>query len=268
MKAFLSVIAYMLLLVAGAVVVLGGLNAAFDLNLGLGIGGTELELMPDFVGNLGLAAILVVLAGLFEFLSNPKRVFSWIKAHKPHTAAIVAALVGGSYLGLMALMGGSLGMAVESNNVDKVKSLLSKEQYQVSELNPHLYQALKRGHLDMARALIEGGADINQQSGEQTTSLLGSAVTFFPKEAVELLLDLKADPNRVDSYGRTPAMMLVLYRTSNVPTESDAERTALFAKVVESGTDLSIKESTGKTLLEVAKEHGVQAYVDYLEGRK
>jgi hypothetical protein len=257
----------MLLLVAGAVLVLGGLNACFDLSLGLGIGGTDIELMPDFAGNAGLSAILLAMAGLFEFLSDPKKVATWVKTHKPHAAAILTALVGGAYLGVMALVGGPLGMAVESNDVVKASALMGEGSYPSETLNPHLYQALRRGHLEMAEALIAGGADVNHLSVEEKTPLLASAVTFFPKAAVEFLLERKADPNHLDRYGRTPAMLLVLYRKSNVPQESDSERLALFQELVESRTDLSIEAADGKTLLDMAREQKVQAYVDYLESK-
>ncbi len=265
MKAFFSLIANALLLVSALVVVLGAINSVFGLSLGISIGGSDVSLLPDFFGNLGLAAVLLLLAGIFEFLSDPKKLFYWVKRHKVQTAVGLVVLCSLAYMTLFSLMGGAVGMAVESNDVAKIKTLLAEKKYAPEELNPHLYQALKAGHLEMARALIEGGADINMQSGEQDTPLLGSAVVFFPKPAVELLLELKADPNRVDRLGRSPAMLLVLYRWSSSPKETEADNLILFQKLVEGGTSLSHQESTGKSLLDVAKGQKATAYIEYLE---
>ena len=174
---------------------------------------------------------------------------------------------GALFFGVMQLAGGPLGFAVEAGDTGKVVKILAENNYSSDTLNPHFYQALKQGRIDMAEALHQAGAEANHVSGEFDTPLLSSAITWFPAESVKALIEWKADPNKVDSMGRTPAMILVLYRSGNFPQESPETRVELLKALVAAGADLSTVSGDGKSVLELARDNGRdEAVLRFLEG--
>lgn len=67
-----------------------------------------------------------------------------------------------------------------------------------------LHFAARDGQLLAARALIEGGADVNQGSGADSSTPLVMAISSGHYELGKLLLDHGADPNRANDDGLTP----------------------------------------------------------------
>jgi cytochrome c len=63
-----------------------------------------------------------------------------------------------------------------------------------------LYQAVRRGHLEAAKFLIERGADANADEKAGRVSPLMAAVTKAKVELIELLLASGADPNTQSDY--------------------------------------------------------------------
>jgi ankyrin repeat protein len=59
-----------------------------------------------------------------------------------------------------------------------------------------------KGYEEMARILIEAGADVNARNGMGGTCLI-FAVTFNREGIAKLLIDRGADTNAVDSQGQT-----------------------------------------------------------------
>lgn len=264
MSAFLSIIAVGLLIAGVLTLIAGGLNSMFGWSLGLGIGGFDIELAPDLATNVALALTLFLLAGVFEILAQPKKVLTWTKAHKGLTATLLVFSVGGIFWGVMNLAGGPLGFAVEAGDTEKVQALLSEKSYAAEELNPHLYQALKKGRLDLARVLMEGGADVNHVSGEFRTPLLSSAMTWFPRDSVELLLEEEVDVNRTDSLGRTPALLLVMYRSGNFPQETEQDTLAILARLKEKGADMTLSAQDGTTVKSYAEQRKFSGVINWL----
>lgn len=264
MKPFLKWVAKLIFVAAGLVGALGALNHLFALDLGLIVGGSQFALFPELEGNLFVAALLALVSAFLAFCSEPTKVLRWIKMHPGATFGALVVAGAFLYLGATQIAGGPLELAVETRNLSKVKSLLAKESFLPEELNPLLYQTLKRGHTEMALALLEGGAEINSRSGEFETPLLSAAVTWFPKDSVHLLLDLKADPNHLDSLGRNPAMLLVLYRSTSVTQEGRDERLALFERLLSAGTDIHHRAQDGTTLHSLASAHADQEYLEHL----
>ena len=74
-----------------------------------------------------------------------------------------------------------------------------------------LHYAARQGHLEIARALLDAGADVNHVSdGDRSTPLLVAAINGHYDLAMELLAN-GADPNLESAAGATP-----LYATINV----------------------------------------------------
>ena len=264
MSAFLSVMAVGLFIAGVLTLVAGGLNSVFGWSLGLGIGGFDIELAPDFATNVALAVALFLLAGIFEVLAQPKKALSWIKTHKALTATLLALSAGGLIWGVMSIAGGPLGFAVEAGDTEKVQALLAEKNYSAQELNPHLYQALKKNKPDLARVLIEGGADVNHTSGEFQTPLLSSAMTWFPRESVDLLLAQNVEVNKTDSMGRTPALLLVMYRSGNFPQETEQNTVEILARLKEKGADLNLSAQDGTTVKSYAEQRKFTQVLNWL----
>ena len=64
-----------------------------------------------------------------------------------------------------------------------------------------LLYAARDGQLDAARALVEGGADVNQGNSEEKTTPLLMAIINGHYDLAKMLLDHKADPNLANVWG-------------------------------------------------------------------
>jgi ankyrin repeat protein len=74
-----------------------------------------------------------------------------------------------------------------------------------------LLYAARDGQIDAARALIEGGADVNQSNAEEKTTPLVMAIINGHFDLGKMLLDYGADPNLANTWGLAP-----LYATIDV----------------------------------------------------
>lgn len=74
-----------------------------------------------------------------------------------------------------------------------------------------LLYAARDGQIDAARALIEGGADVNQGNAEERTTPLLMAIINGHYDLGKMLLDQGADPNQVNIWG-----LAALYATIDV----------------------------------------------------
>ncbi len=92
-----------------------------------------------------------------------------------------------------------------------VRALSSTEQIGVQGGMTALHYAAREGHIEAARMLLEGGADIDQPSGgDQTTPLL-AAVINGNYDLAKMLVDAGADVNMVSDDGVGP-----LFATLNI----------------------------------------------------
>lgn len=96
--------------------------------------------------------------------------------------------------------------AVASGNAEAVKQHIAAGT-NINEKDPFggsspLISAAVFGKTDIAKILIDGGADINFQNNEGSTAL-HSAAFFCRPEIVKMLLDKKADKTIKNKYGAT-----------------------------------------------------------------
>lgn len=96
--------------------------------------------------------------------------------------------------------------AVRKGDLSTVKAMLA-EGFNPDQAylfgNTLLKDAAYKGHLEVARALIAAGANVNVHS---TTTALNQAAFHGHAEVVRLLLKSGADVNRADEMFRTPLM--------------------------------------------------------------
>jgi ankyrin repeat protein len=100
----------------------------------------------------------------------------------------------------------SIHQAVLAKNYDKVKKSIKKghvNQLDQSGFTPLLYAVGKQGDLQMARILLENGANPNSHTRIGRVSCLHRAVLAGNAEIVKLLLEFGADSTAVDLDDRT-----------------------------------------------------------------
>lgn len=112
---------------------------------------------------------------------------------------------------------------------------------QVQEsLKENLYREMSR-MAQMARLLIENGADVNRES-TLGTPLTNAVTNAWNMEIVEMLLKAGADPNRQDKNGQTPLFYAAAGGNDDI-----------VALLLKSGADPDIKDNAGKVYLDVEK---------------
>jgi hypothetical protein len=148
-----------------------------------------------------------------------------------------------------------------------------------------LHQAILRNHAEIARELVEAGANVDQPDGGQRTPL-HLAVERNNAELVAFLLAKKARPNEHDRIGWTPlhhaaakdrvaVARALIDGGADVKTLSARGGTALHeaaasggAEMIErllaAGVDPRVVSQTGVTALDLAREYGNAAALERL----
>ncbi|SDU12603.1 ankyrin repeat domain-containing protein [Halopseudomonas salegens] len=168
---------------------------------------------------------------------------------------------------------------------------------QPNQVNKPLAFAAAYGNLEVVKLILEGGADINGQVAYGDTALI-KAVEHDNWDVATYLIEQGADVNQPNAFGvspfigfcalgRTDLVQLALAKGGKVNahfahrTEQNQGKrnyTALQAAVaygktdvvqilLEHGGDPTIRDQTGKTSLELAREKGHADIVDLFEGR-
>ena len=106
-----------------------------------------------------------------------------------------------------------------------------------------LYEAAREGNAGRVHALLDGGADPNQQSEGSTT--LTAAAAAGQADVVKLLLDRGADPNLLNEAGFSPLFGAV--RSDDLPT---------VLVLLEHGADPGLWRERGISALGEAAFHG------------
>ena len=104
--------------------------------------------------------------------------------------------------------------AAERNDITTVEQLLQRPLDPNLEDHRHrtpLFTAATKGSFDVARLLLEAGADKDKGSGSFESTPLCMATMQGHVEIVRVLLEAKADTERHDTHGRCPAVMAAFY---------------------------------------------------------
>jgi hypothetical protein len=253
------------LFLAAAMTLIGGLlNTFLGLSLALSAGGSSTPFPSDVVSTMACAGVLAFLGAGAWGVANFSTLVSFGRRRPGVVLASLFAFLSCLYGAYFALAGGTLGLANENNDGEAVRRALEQGGVPQEELDGHLYQALKAGRLESAKALLAGGADPNHLTPEGRATLLVDGVVFFPKEAVLLLLDSGADPNREDTLGRTAAHTLLLYRFEFRSGETEDNVLEILRALGEYGADLKKPNREGKTPLDLAQSSGLKSVAGWL----
>jgi tankyrase len=147
--------------------------------------------------------------------------------------------------------------AAKSGDVDSVKrwvncindSCTSDNQ---PRFTPLIYAAAS-GHVEVARVLLEGGANVQRANADQRTAL-HVAASYGHLDVCRLLLDWGAKVDPVDKWKYTPL--------------NDAARRDYLSVVkllVERGADVRLRNVDGMTASDVARSNGMLDVAEWLD---
>lgn len=154
-----------------------------------------------------------------------------------------------------------------------------------------LHEAAYRGHADIAKFLLDRGADINVSNNPGLTPLHYAAMNYFSRysslDIVVMLIDKGADVNAKGSGGdrpiHTPALncnlemiRLLVEKGADVNAKNDKGETALHVTsgngsfecvnlLLENGADAKARTSEGKTAGDLARMNGHRELADGLD---
>jgi ankyrin repeat protein len=144
---------------------------------------------------------------------------------------------------------------------------------------PHPTQTGRMSPLDLAKKLLDRGADVNARmtvptmgDGYRTrlnrlgaTPLLLAAKGAYP-EMIALLLEHGADPKAVTVEGTTPLMLAAGVAIFNEGDDAgtEAETLAAVKRLVEHGVDVNLVDQNGETAMHGAAYRGHNSVVQYL----
>ncbi|MBP2681125.1 MAG: uncharacterized protein H6Q78_988, partial [Candidatus Krumholzibacteriota bacterium] len=156
------------------------------------------------------------------------------------------------------VLGGEIHRAIETGDVARVKQILEsntgalneKDDGQFRELPLHI--AATTGNVEIARLLLDAGADIDAGDADNSTAL-GVAAMRRHAEMVDLLIARGADVNRRDRKADCPLSFAAYGRDE-----------AIIQKLLDAGADIYYRAPGGETLLHVAAPRGLKTFVTYL----
>ena len=152
--------------------------------------------------------------------------------------------------------------AAKQGNTDELRMVLASGMVDVNcsqcEVNlewTSLHWAAERDHIEVAKLLLESGAEVNKADDIGRTPLQVAAFSGH-KEVAELLIEHGADPNVNENNGQTPIHVAAM--------SGHKEVTEL---LIEHGADPNVVDNHGKTPLHWAARMGrkelTQLFIEY-----
>jgi ankyrin repeat protein len=155
-------------------------------------------------------------------------------------------------------LGGEIHRAIEAGDVALVKQILKDNPGSIHERDDSQFRELPiqvaaaTGNIEIARLLLEAGADINSGDSDNSTAL-GVAAMRQQGEMVAFLIEQGANVNHRDRKADCPLSFAVYGRDE-----------AIIQQLLDAGADLYFRSPDGRTLLHIASERGVSGFVEHL----
>ncbi len=149
-------------------------------------------------------------------------------------------------------------VAVQRQDVDKVKSLLEQGAF-VDVVDMHgdaiLSLAIKFGNLEIFKALLDKGANVELSSNKFKTRPINYAFAFGRKEMIEILLDIKPE-------------LLAVGNLVNIRYAVSSNNRDVLDLILSKSPDLiNVSDKTGSKLVHLATRLGKQESLDVLLGK-
>lgn len=197
----------------------------------------------------------------------------------------------------MTYQSGALSQAVETKNIDQVEKILSSDGYPIDEQNEKgetpLLIATHNNDVDIAKKLIDAGADVNKQdniedspylyaSAQGKTEILAYIIeNAEPNQSIYnrfggnsiipaaekghldnvkiLLADGKVDINHQNNYGYTALIEAVALRDGSKVYQE------IVSELLKNGADKTLKDNSGRTAEDYASEKGYETILKLLK---
>ena len=149
--------------------------------------------------------------------------------------------------------------AAALGEVDRVRAVLQADRSRVAEFSSDGYALLGFGtffgHPEVDKVVLEFEPDVNAQArNAQRVGALHAAAAVRDHELMRILLERGADPNARQQSEYTPL--------HTAAARGDVEMAKL---LLAHGADRSARGSDGKSIADVAREHGQNDFVQWLE---
>lgn len=187
--------------------------------------------------------------------------------------------------------------AVEKNDLEKVQEILQDSSYPINETNDKgetpLLIATHENYIEVAKLLIDAGADINQQDYIQDSPYLYAGAQGKTEILKYMIEHAEPNQNIVNRYGGNaliPAAekghlnnvkLLLLDGKANIDHQNNFGYTALieavaltdgsmlYQQIVQEllahNANKELRDNSGKTALDYAKENGYSKMIELLE---
>jgi ankyrin repeat protein/L-ascorbate metabolism protein UlaG (beta-lactamase superfamily) len=168
------------------------------------------------------------------------------------------ALTAGLLCCALPALGGEIHRAIEAGDAARVQQILASDPGAVSQRdedqfhNLPIHTAASAGNVEIARILLDAGAEIEAGDSDNTTALAVAALRGH-EDLVAFLIERGADVNRRDRKADCPLSFAVAARD-----------TVVIRRLLEAGADLYYRNPHGDTLLHNASARGLRDFVEYL----
>lgn len=130
---------------------------------------------------------------------------------------------------------------------------------------PPLCGAALGRHASVARFLLDRGHPVDEQDSEGVTPLCAAAYRGAEK-VLDMLIQRGANVNHHTKDGRTPLICAALFARDAVTDREHQVALRMVKRLIESKADLDLRDSEGKTALEIASINDTPLVVSYLKG--
>ncbi|MBU8922835.1 MAG: ankyrin repeat domain-containing protein [Bacteroidales bacterium] len=156
------------------------------------------------------------------------------------------------------LLAGDIHTAIQDGDVARVKAILKADPDAINESAENrfkelpIHMAAQTGNVEIARILIEAGADVDAGDSDNSTAL-GIAAMRKHIDMANFLLEQGANINHRDRKADTP-LSFALYGSNE----------EMIQLLLDAGADLYFRSPEGETLLHRACQRGVLMMVEHL----